>query len=117
VVEDDDTLRETIGEVMADDGYDVRLAGDGRQALAQLDGWEPDVVVLDVMMPTMDAYGFRAAQQEAGSAAHARILVLSARPDVEAAASTIGADAWLAKPFRLEELVAVVGDLIDRRSA
>jgi two-component system response regulator MprA len=115
VVEDDDTLRETIGEVMTDDGHDVRLVSDGQEALAELARWDPELVVLDLMMPKMDAYEFRAAQRRAGSAARARVLVLSAVPDVEGAASAIGADAWLAKPFRLDDLVAVVDDLVDRR--
>src|SRR5687768_7663674 len=48
VVEDDDTLRETIGEVMADDGHDVRLARNGHEALEYLAGWEAEVVILDL---------------------------------------------------------------------
>jgi DNA-binding response OmpR family regulator len=116
VVEDDETLRETIGEVMAEDGHAVRLAGDGQHALEQLVTWDPHIVVLDLMMPKMNAYQFRDAQRRNGTGAHAQVLVLSAVPDLETAANELGADAWLAKPFRLDELVAVVDDLIDRRS-
>jgi DNA-binding response OmpR family regulator len=115
VVEDDQILRETIGEVMSDDGHDVRVAEDGQEALAQLSAWDPELVILDLMMPKMNAYEFRDAQRRDGTGSGAQVLVLSAVPDVERAATELGADAWLAKPFRLDELVAVVDDLIDRR--
>jgi DNA-binding response OmpR family regulator len=117
VVEDDDTLRQIIGEVLADEGHAVRLACNGREALDHMAGWDPDIVVLDVMMPEMDAYEFRKAQRGAQSAAGTQVLVLSAVPDVETAAATLGADAWLSKPFTLKDFSAVVGDLIDRRPA
>ena len=117
VVEDDETLRETLGEVIAEDGYDVRMASDGQQALAEMARWDPDIVVLDLMMPNMNAFELRRAQRRNGAAAGAQVLVLSAVPDLESAAVDLGADAWLAKPFRLDELVAVLDDLVDRRRA
>jgi two-component system response regulator MprA len=117
VVEDDEILRDTIAEVLTDEGHDVRLAANGGQALDQMVEWEPAVVVLDLMMPEMDAYEFRRIQRSSGTATAACILVLSAVPDIEAAAIEIGADAWLAKPFSVEDLVAVVDDLVDRRTA
>lgn len=114
VVEDDDTLRETIGEVMADDGHEVRLARNGHEALERLDGWEAEVVILDVMMPRMDAHEFRAVQLRDGIAPDARILVLSAAPDVASAAEKLQADAWVAKPFVLSRLIEVVDELLHR---
>lgn len=117
VVEDDETLRETLGEVMLDDGHEVRMAADGQQALAEMAEWEPDIVVLDLMMPRMNAFELRHAQRRDGAAERAQVLVLSAVPDLESAAADLGADAWLAKPFRLDELVAVLDDLIDRPRA
>jgi two-component system response regulator MprA len=115
VVEDDETLRETLGEVMTEDGHEVRMAADGHQALVEMTHWDPDIVVLDLMMPNMNAYELRHAQHRNGAAAGARVLVLSAVPDLESAAADLGADAWLAKPFRLDELITVLDDLIDRR--
>ena len=114
VVEDDDTLRETIGEVMADDGHEIRLARNGQEALEHLPGWEAEVVILDLMMPRMDAYEFRAVQLRDGIAPDARILILSAAPDVASAAEKLQADAWVAKPFVLSRLIEVVDDLLDR---
>jgi CheY-like chemotaxis protein len=117
VVEDDDTLRETIGEVMADDGHEIRLARNGHEALENLADWEAEVVILDLMMPRMDAYEFRAVQLRDGIAPDARILVLSAVPDVASAAEKLEADAWVAKPFMLSRLIEVVDDLLDRPPA
>ena len=114
VVEDDATLRETIGEVMADDGHEIRLARNGHEALEHLSDWEADLLILDLMMPRMDAYEFRAVQLRDGIAPDARILILSAVPDVASAAEKLEADAWVAKPFVLSRLIEVVDDLLDR---
>ena len=117
VVEDDDNLRETIVEVMADDGHDVRLARNGHEALEHLARWDAELVILDVMMPRMDAYEFRVIQLRDGIAPDARILILSAIPDVASAAEKLQADAWVAKPFVLSSLIEVVDDLLDRPRA
>jgi CheY-like chemotaxis protein len=115
VVEDDDNLRETITEVIADTGHDVRSARDGHEALDQLTSWEADVLVLDLMMPGMDAYDFRREQRTLGRAPAARVLVLSAVPDLPAAAERLDADAWVAKPFLLDDMLAAVERLADQR--
>ena len=56
VVEDDESLRETLAEVLADDGHEVRVAADGEAALAAIQAWAPELIVLDLMMPRMDGY-------------------------------------------------------------
>jgi CheY-like chemotaxis protein len=117
LVEDDVTLRETLAEVLLDEGYEVRAAAHGRDALDQLDGWEPDLIVLDVMMPTMDAYRFRERQRALGIAAGAKTLVLSATRDLEAAAARLHADAWMGKPFVLAEVVGAVDRLLAESAA
>lgn len=110
VVEDDETLRETLAEVLVDEGHEVRAAAHGDEALDHLDGWVPDLIVLDLMMPTMDAYEFRERQRQLGHAPSAHTLVISAARDIEAAAARLEADAWIAKPFLLDEVI----DAIDR---
>jgi PleD family two-component response regulator len=90
VVEDDELLRETIGEVIADVGHEVRLAANGHEALAQIADWPVELIVLDLMMPLMDAYEFR----------------------VEAAGK-LEATAWLSKPFNLGVMLEVVDRLLD----
>ena len=110
VVEDDDTLRETLTEIFRDEGHEVRAAAHGHEALERLDGWEPNVILLDLMMPRMDAFAFRTRQRELGIAAEARIVVVSAARELESAVELLGADGWIAKPFRLAEVV----DAVDR---
>ena len=92
MVEDDDTLRESLAEILGDEGYEVRCAAHGGEAMQQLAGWEPDLILLDLMMPTVDAYGFRAEQRRRGIASGARILVLSAARDLESAALDLEAE-------------------------
>ena len=113
VVEDDDALRETLTEVMADEGHEVRAAVHGADALQALASWTPDVIVLDLMMPVMDAYEFRAHQRQTPGGPNARILVLSAARDVPDAAARLEADAWLTKPFALADVIAAVDWLLD----
>lgn len=117
VVEDDDLLRETLEEVLADEGHDVRTASHGREALELLAEWHPELIVLDLMMPVMDGFAFRDAQVRNGIARDTRVLVLSAARDLDAAAGRVAADAFLAKPFRLEEVLAAVESLLGSHSA
>jgi DNA-binding response OmpR family regulator len=115
VVEDDDLLREALAEVLVDDGHDVRTAANGADALAELEGWEPQLIVLDLMMPIMDGFAFRAEQLRRGLRVEVPVLVLSAVRDLDAAATRIDAAACLSKPFRLEEVLASVATLLDHR--
>jgi CheY-like chemotaxis protein len=107
VVDDDPSLRDTLAEVLGDEGYEVRSAENGRAALQELEGWAADLVILDLMMPIMDAYAFRDAQREA-NARLIPILILSAAPGLSDAASTLDAVGIIAKPFRLSELLSAV---------
>jgi CheY-like chemotaxis protein len=112
VVEDDETLRETLAEVIGDDGHEVRTADNGGTALEVIGGWEPDLIVLDLMMPHMDAFAFRERHRRMPGAAATRVLVLSAARDVEAAAGRLAADAWVAKPFALADVLGVIERLL-----
>jgi DNA-binding response OmpR family regulator len=114
VVEDDPSLRETLAEVLADDGHDVRVAEDGEAALAAIDEWIPELIVLDLMMPRMDGYAFRRAQRAHAGTVETKILLLSAAHQVEAAAEELQADAWLVKPFGLYDVLGSVEDLLGR---
>jgi CheY-like chemotaxis protein len=104
VVDDDQTLRETLGEILTDEGYEVRVARNGSEAIDELDGWETDLVILDVMMPVMDAYSFRAALAERGELIPP-VILLSAAPGLGTAAHDLGAIGVISKPFRLNELL------------
>lgn len=115
VVEDDETLRATIADVVSDDGHLVRTAADGEEALIDVKEWQPHLVILDIMMPRMDAYEFRKRQRAASNGTRPFVLIVSAATDVASAAKELEADAWLAKPFTLEEMVATVNTLLAER--
>ena len=114
VVEDDDTLRETLTEILIDEGFEVRSAAHGGLALALIERWTPDLIVLDVMMPEMDAFEFRRHQRGRPDAAGMKILVVSAAGNAHEAARRLGADEWVAKPFTLVEMLASVDRLVGR---
>jgi CheY-like chemotaxis protein len=117
VVEDDEMLRLALLEVLGDEGHETRAAAHGAEALEVLDEWEPELLVLDLMMPVMDAFEFRDHQRRQGAAPAARVLVLSAARDLDGAAERLEADAYLAKPFRLDEMLAAVDRLLDDHRA
>jgi CheY-like chemotaxis protein len=112
VVEDDETLRETLAEVLVDEGHEVRAAAHGDEALDHLDGWLPDLILLDLMMPIMDAYEFREQQLLLGVATSAPMVVISAARDIEAASRKLEAAAWISKPFLLAEVIDTVDRLL-----
>src|SRR6185436_18399413 len=79
VVDDDADVADSLKDVLCDEGYDVTLAGDGLEALAQLKvGPLPSVIVLDWMMPRCDGACFRARQLEDPAIASIPVLVLTA---------------------------------------
>jgi two-component system, OmpR family, response regulator MprA len=113
VVEDDEAVREMLVAALADDGYRVRAAADGADGIDVLRGWRADVIVLDVVMPEADAAVFRALQIGLPAASDVPVVLLSATraSDLEQVARDLGAAASLAKPFRVDELLAIVGRL------
>jgi DNA-binding response OmpR family regulator len=116
VVEDDDAVRELLAAALTDEGYRVRTAADGASGIEILRGWRADAIVLDVVMPRADAAVFRALQIGLPEAADVPVLLVSATraADLEQVARDLGAAAWLAKPFRVDELLAAVARLAGR---
>jgi len=113
VVDDEPSVAQVIVDALADEGYEVRWAANGREALAALGAWLPDLIVLDLMMPVMDGRAFRAAQRcLSGAAAQVPVLVLSGMREARATAEALNAAAVLTKPFDLDDLVATVGRLL-----
>ena len=78
VVDDDPDIRAFVSELLADEGYEVRAATNGRDALAVLTNWHPDVILLDLMMPEMDGWDFLAAQQGNLALVSIPVIVMSA---------------------------------------
>jgi CheY-like chemotaxis protein len=93
--------------ILGDAGYDVAAAGDGLQALARIEKRMPGVILLDMRMPVMNGWEF-AREYRARFARAAPIVVVTAAEDARARAQEIGADAWLEKPFDLDDVVRTV---------
>jgi two-component system, OmpR family, response regulator MprA len=115
VVEDDAAVRDSLRRALQLEGYEVRLAGDGSEALARLgsDG-DADAVVLDVLMPHVDGLEVCRRLRSAGNTVP--VLMLTARDQVSdrVAGLDAGADDYLVKPFALEELLARLRALLRR---
>ena len=110
VVEDEDTIGQVVADALSDEGYEVRRARNGREALELLRGWLPRLILLDLMMPVMDGWAFRAAQRQlVGEAADVPVIVLSGAREARARADELGAVEALSKPFDLGQVIAAVG--------
>jgi CheY-like chemotaxis protein len=100
VVDDDREIRELLGELLADEGFVVEASWNGQTALTRLkEGFRPDVIVLDIMMPAMDGLTFRAHQRQSPEIAGIPVLGLTARPDLVADFE------YLRKPVRFDVLI------------
>jgi two-component system response regulator MprA len=114
VVDDDPSIRDAVDRALRLDGYAVDQAGDGLEALRNVEAVDHDVVVLDIGLPQVDGLGLCRRMRAEGR--RTPILMLTARDAVadRVAGLDAGADDYLVKPFALDELLARVRALIRR---
>ncbi len=114
VVDDDRALRHAISRALRLEGYEVLEAGDGAQALSQLEQQRPEAVILDLGLPVID--GLTVCQVVRTRGDRTPILVLTARNEVSDRVQGLdaGADDFMSKPFALEELLARLRALLRR---
>ncbi len=111
LVEDDTAIRETIAELLSDEGYRVTSAANGAEALALLEASDaPSLILLDLMMPVMNGWELRRALHDDPRLASVPVVVISASRDAES--RTADAAAFLAKPFDAGRLLDTVGRLV-----
>jgi CheY-like chemotaxis protein len=115
VVDDEPTIRELTSEALRESGYRVDAAINGADALRIMQRNRPDAIVLDLMMPQLDAQGFIEVVRLNPRFASIPVLVVTAAYAAQDAAERLGARACLAKPFELDELAALVGQLVGDR--
>jgi CheY-like chemotaxis protein len=109
IVEDDVQIAEILTDALHDEGYEVHHAAHGGEGLAILEGWVPQVIILDLMMPYMDGHAFRAAQRSLpGPVGNVPAIVLSGAHGARGYAEDLAALAVLPKPFDLDEVLQTV---------
>ncbi len=114
VVDDEPNICALLAATLRLIEFDVRSAGTGTEALSVAAEFEPDLVVLDVMLPDLD--GFEVAQRLRGVGRPVPVLFLTARDSVEDRISglTVGGDDYVTKPFSLEEVVLRIRAILRR---
>lgn len=119
VVDDDASVRAMLGYLLHDEGYDVREAADGAEALTELTVQAPDCMVLDLMMPNVDGVAVLRNRRDRGLAPDTRVLVLTAKTDTKDAVWCweLGADEYLNKPVDPDKLAREIRQLLARSSA
>lgn len=106
VVDDDPAILSAVADVLRLEGYRVETAANGQQALTLLEDTSPALVLLDMRMPVLDGWAFARAARERGH--EPTTIVMTAAQDAKSWAGEIGATGFLAKPFQIDELIAVV---------
>jgi two-component system OmpR family response regulator len=117
VVDDEPSIVDAISMTLRHQGFSVEAAETGKDALAMVTKWRPDVIVLDVMLPDVD--GFEVARRLSADNEPVPILFLSALDNTEdkVRGLTIGGYDYVTKPFSLEELIARLRNILRRVGA
>jgi len=117
VVDVEPNIRELLSASLNFAGFDVRVAADGHEALSTAQFTNPDLVVLDVMMPGMDGFEVLAKLRERDPSLP--VLFLTARDDVKdrIRGLSVGGDDYVTKPFSLEEVVARIRAILRRTAS
>ncbi|GAB2728360.1 response regulator transcription factor [Nocardioides pakistanensis] len=113
IVDDEPNIVTSLEFIMRKAGYDTAVARDGDEALAQVEAFEPDLVLLDTMMPRRDGYEVCQTLRSSGRTG-LRIVMLTAKGrEAEVAKGlAVGADSYITKPFSTRDLVEHVGTLL-----
>ena len=113
VVDDDHAIRGFLSETLVDEGYEVRGASNGEEALATLAAWRPSLILLDLMMPIMDGWTFRARQLAEPSLGDIPVIVMTAARSASTAG--LAAVTTFSKPFDLGALLSAVQGIVEAR--
>jgi len=117
IADDEPNIVRSLQFLMKREGFEVLVAADGEDALAQIAAHRPDVVLLDVMMPKKNGYEVCQLVRANAEWQAIRVILLTAKGrdvDVEKGMA-MGADAYVTKPFGTKELVARVKDILGPR--
>lgn len=118
VIEDEQSIRENLSDLLEAEGYQVLVAADGRIGVQLARQHLPDLILCDILMPELDGYGVYQELQQVPTAAPIPFLFLTARatPADLRAGMALGADDYLTKPFTREEVVQAVAVRLRKRA-
>ena len=113
IVEDESNIAELVNLYLKKEGYETMVAGDGGKALELYRLFQPDLVLLDIMLPVMDGWAVCAKIRETDSTP---IIMLTAKGETidKVAGLEMGADDYIVKPFEMKELLARVHAVLRR---
>ena len=115
IVEDQRSMRELVSEIVLHQGYRVRVATDGVQAVSTAQREQPALVILDLLMPGMDGIDVCRILKQGRTTGHIKIVILTAvtEEDTRLRALEAGANGYLTKPFSGEELLEMIEGVLD----
>ena len=113
LVDDEPSIRTALNFLVSNAGYNTAMASDGKEAIEVAKSFQPQVAVLDVMMPEMDGFAVAEHLREIPGLSDVRIVFLTARsrPEDRYAGYQHGGEVYLTKPFDNQDLLDVLGDL------
>lgn len=115
IVEDEAVMADVLADNLSSEGLEVEVAPDGRQAIERWRILEPDLVVLDVMLPKLDGYAVCRQMREAGFKTPVLFLSAKAEADDRVEGLEAGGDDYLTKPFHLREFLLRVHNMLKRQ--
>ena len=108
-MEDDSDLRQALSDILRDEGYSVAMAADGREALERLRrDLRPSLILLDLTMPVMNGWQFRAEQRQDPALSAIPVVVLSAGEHLAEQMVPLGIDDYVPKPIELAHLLQTI---------
>ncbi len=116
VVDDDPDILEALSEILEGEGFRIRQARNGQEALESLVAEPPNLILLDLTMPVMDGWEFAEHMHRRKDWAQIPVIVLSADRNVGGKARELGARGYLAKPFESSELLTLVQNSLSPES-
>ncbi len=117
VVDDEPNLRELVSGRLEQNGYEVTTAADGYQALTKVKQSQPDLIILDLMLPKIDGYTVCRMLKSSSETSEIPIIMFTARsaPDDERRGREMGADAYITKPFEPPVLLDRIAELLGEK--
>jgi two-component system chemotaxis sensor kinase CheA len=112
IVEDEWAIADWLEVLLSENGYNVLVAGNGREALDILHRETPDLVLTDFMMPFVDGAGLVSAMQEKQATRDIPVVIMTSLLESVVRDRVVGYRAYLRKPFREAELMKVVGEIL-----